>query len=122
MVVYDPSPAGRRPGTSCLLESSDLLTDPTTPTPLPRSSLKRRAISSPTKPPAAKPAAITAAAQARSVRQQVSAVVDDQLLYLSDWKLATTSLAEALDSVVFSLQGRPRSAQTDCRSRKPQQT
>jgi hypothetical protein len=46
--------------------------------------------------------------RALSVRQQVSAAADDQLLFLSDWKLATTSLAEALDSVISSLQGRPR--------------
>ncbi|KAJ5742334.1 hypothetical protein N7533_011743 [Penicillium manginii] len=54
------------------------------------------------------PAAFSASILALSVRQQVSAVADDQLLFLSDWKLATTSLAEALDSVIPSLQGRPR--------------
>lgn len=46
--------------------------------------------------------------RALSVCQQVSAAADDQLLFLSDWKLAITSLPEVLDSVVSSLQGRPR--------------
>lgn len=53
-------------------------------------------------------AAFQASFHAINVRQQVSAAADDQLLLLSDWKLATTSLAEALDSVISSLQGRPR--------------
>lgn len=108
MEVDDPPAAGPRPGTPHLLESSEPPSDPITPTPLPRSSTKRRAVSSPNKPPARAPAAIPASARATSVRQQVSAAADDQLLFLSDWKLATTSLAEALDSVVSSLQGRPR--------------
>jgi hypothetical protein len=43
-----------------------------------------------------------------SIRQQVNAVVDDQLLFFSNWKLALSSLAEALDSTVSSLQGRPK--------------
>jgi hypothetical protein len=104
----DPPATGLRPGTPHRLESSEPPSDPATPTPLPRSSLKRRAVSSPSKPPARLPTAIPAITRGPSVRQQVSAAADDQLLFLSDWKLATTSLAEALDSVVSSLQGRPR--------------
>ncbi|KAJ5987644.1 hypothetical protein N7522_011892 [Penicillium canescens] len=108
MEVDDPPAADPRPGTPHLFESSEPPSDPATPTPFPRSSLKRRAVSPPSKPPAMAPAAFPASTCALSVRQQVSAAADDQLLFLSDWKLATTSLAEALDSVISSLQGRPR--------------
>lgn len=108
MEVDDPPAADLRPGTPHLLEPSEPPSDPATPTPFPRSFLKRRAVSPPNKPPATAPAAFPASTRALSVRQQVSAAADDQLLFLSDWKLATTSLAEALDSVISSLQGRPR--------------
>ncbi|KAJ5886292.1 uncharacterized protein N7473_008966 [Penicillium subrubescens] len=81
MEVSGPSPADRRPGTPCLLESSDT---PTNPPRLPLSlAAPRRDERSPLRrnPPP---------------RSQL------------DWKLATTSLAEAHDSAVFSLQGRPQ--------------
>ncbi|CBF74956.1 predicted protein [Aspergillus nidulans FGSC A4] len=105
----DISPqGGARPATPRLGENSDPPSGPTTPTPLPRNSLKRRALFSPQKTPNAAPATIPHMPQAPSICDQVSMVADDQLILLNDWKLAMTSLAKALDLTVSSLQGRPR--------------
>lgn len=113
MEVDDPPADGGPLGTPLAVpENSDPLSGPTTPTPLPRNCLKRRALFSPHKSPTGTlaPARTIAPSMppAPSTCQQVSAVADDQLLVLSDWKLALTSLAEALDSTVSSLQGRPK--------------
>jgi hypothetical protein len=43
-----------------------------------------------------------------SIRQQVNTIVNNQLLLFNNWKLALSSLVEALDSTVSSLQGRPK--------------
>ncbi|CBF84144.1 hypothetical protein AN2724.2 [Aspergillus nidulans FGSC A4] len=108
MEVDDSPPGGARPGTPLLGENSEPPSGPTTPTPLPRNSLKRRALFSPQKTPTAAPVPVSHLPQAPSICEQVSMVADDQLVLLNDWKLAMTSLAKALDLTVSSLQGRPR--------------
>ncbi|CBF79095.1 hypothetical protein AN7095.2 [Aspergillus nidulans FGSC A4] len=108
MEVDISPPGGTRPATPLLGENSDPPSGPTTPTPLPRNSLKRRALFSPQKTPTAAPVPVSHTPQAPSICEQVGMVADDQLALLHDWKLAMTSLAKALDLTVSSLQGRPR--------------
>lgn len=108
MEVDDPPADEARPGTPLQLENSDPPSGPSTPTPLPRVSLKRRAPYSPYRMPTVITAPISNAQAPGSICQQATAAANDQLRLLGDWKLALTSLAEALETTVSSLQGRPR--------------
>jgi hypothetical protein len=69
-------------------ENSDPPSGPTTPTPLHRNTPKRRAQFTPQKMPSVILAPAPSMPPALSVQQQVSAAADNQLLLLSDWKLA----------------------------------
>ena len=68
---------GARPGTPLLGENSDPPSGPTTPTPLPQNSLKRRALFLPQKTPNAAPAPISHMPQAPLICEQVGMVADN---------------------------------------------
>ncbi|CBF78884.1 predicted protein [Aspergillus nidulans FGSC A4] len=70
MEVDDSPPGGARPGTPLLGENSEPPSGPTTPTPLPRNSLKRRALFSLQKTPTAAPVPVSYLLQAPSICKQ----------------------------------------------------
>ncbi|GAQ03701.1 hypothetical protein ALT_1022 [Aspergillus lentulus] len=108
MEVDDPPVDEARPGTPRPVRKLWSAIGTFHPYPPPRISLKRRAPFSPYRMPTAITAPISNTQAPGSICQQATAAANDQLLLLGDWKLALTSLAEALETTISSLQGRPK--------------
>nr|ABC24963.1 gag-like protein [Monascus pilosus] len=106
MEVDDPPAVVPCPRTASWDEKPDPPLEPTTP--LHRNTHKRRALSSLDKMPGTLSGPILSRPNMLSIRQQINAVAEDQLLLLNDWRQALTSLADALNSTVSSLHGWPK--------------